>query len=72
MGMEAMKDCTKAGEIASSPGHSVPHYRRINLPACRETPASCEKPLQGAANQNHALKWGWSESTSQPTAPTEE
>lgn len=70
--MKAMKDCTKAGETASSPGHSVPHYRRINLPPCRETPASSEEPLQEAASQNHALKWGCSESTTQPTAPTEE
>lgn len=54
--MKAVKDCTKAREIASSPGHSVPHYRRINLLACRETPASCEKSLQGAASQNYALK----------------
>lgn len=54
--MKAVEDCTKAREITSSPGYSVPHYRRVSPQVCGETPASCGDPLQGTPSQNHALK----------------
>jgi len=63
--MKAVEDCTKSRKIASSPDHSVPHYRRVSLQASRETPASCGEPVQGTPCQNHALKQDRSESTTQ-------